>query len=76
MLAEDDVVFHQAMLFAIGERSERRERVDARFFDHAHEAAVVRIIPANERKIRALCIADRISGEARVCDEPAFIDAR
>ena len=75
-LAQNDLVVQKAMLFTFRERGEAGERMHARPLDHAHEIVRVRIVPRKKREIGALRVADGISREGSIRDEPAFVNTR
>src|SRR3989338_9517106 len=76
ILAEHYPLVQEAVLLRFGKRGKARKRMDPRLLDEREEIARARIIPPDERKPRALRIADCVACKARIGHEPTFIHAR
>src|SRR5688572_4479962 len=60
VFAKNYFVVEETMLLTFSERRETRQWMHARFFYHRHQIASARIIPAEERQVRTLRIADSV----------------
>src|SRR3989344_6873770 len=75
MFAQYDLFLHESALFCFGQCCECSQGVHARFFDHGREPFVSGVVPRKDWEVGTLGVIDGVFGEARISDEPAFINA-